>query len=111
MRLCTLYHLWCATSSARAADSVAHPASVVARIVHDLRQQMREHYTRCTLPPSAYAAVCGGWLPKRPQPEVQDFVARWAQGGVLCEVQGGLLLRLTSSHPVPLSSFMGPFSQ
>jgi hypothetical protein len=103
MRVSAVYFLWHATSAARRDGRTAQPAAVVARLVAFLRRRMMQDYTRATLPPTAYAAVCGSWLPRRPQPSMTDFRLLWGRGGVLCTVTGaeGLQVKLSAQYPAP----------
>lgn len=102
LRLAAIYFVWSATSAARANSMAASPVTVLAQLVHYLRKRMRQDFTRATRTASAYAAVCGSWLPHRRQLNLVDFRKRWGRNGVLCTVTGDKLhVHLTLAHPVP----------
>lgn len=111
IRLCWLAAVWAARCR-RQGDSERFPvtaAGVVAATVAGIQQLIRRDFSRTAGDVRAMTAAPADWFrgPTAPVLTKGLFLERWATNGVLCnlapvEQGGGLLMLLSSTHPVGL---------
>jgi hypothetical protein len=104
LRLAALHHIWAARCGGRHSGRPATALTVVAQLVHHLRDRIAGDAVRAFTPLLEFAATGGEWLPDRPTLDTTEFHSRWAYRGVLCtrsEPDGPLRIHLSISHPVP----------
>ena len=106
LRIAFLHSCWTARGSLHHDSPEEHAAAVAAAVVVSLQDQIRSDWLRVVTDIRTSTSACSSWFRGRdPELKEEDFLARGAVGGVLCESRdGNLVLHLSRLKPVPISA-------